>query len=529
MSNTPKKGGNQRFRLTKDGKIYFKGKRTYANLDVYDGEFVENMRHGVGVMKYFNGDRYEGEWSHNKLDGFGVYIWNTVIDDKGNITSGKRYEGDWKNGKMHGRGYYVVGNGDIYSGVFKNGVYDGKGTLKLNNGDVYAGDWLNGHPSGDVKVKYSNGDEYEGIMLLGRFHSKGKYTYCQNKGYYDGTWEKGVPHGRGVRIYADSSKYVGEFFEGEVDGEGMMFYASGDQYLGHWKMGHKDGKGVMRFNHGESYEGSFMEGYMYGQGKYQYKDGGYYQGDYKNIRTNKHSTDGIYKLPRCDGKRHGYGVRLWSNGTKYEGVWVENKMHGKGVLTSKDKGYYEGMFWNGLKHGMGVEHFGNEFGIDYICPLGYKHIGTGYCTYTGQHRLGFFHGQGEFMCSSGPYYKGEWFFGMKHGQGHYSYLKNGEMGDGKRLCIGGIDSLYRTKEYQGSWVENKREGYGIMTYTNGDTIEGNFLNGLLEGTAVYKFINSGNIRYARYARGYRQEWIQLKTKTKKSKGKEQKKRITSTA
>ena len=31
--------------------------------------------------------------------------------------------------------------------------------------------------------------------------------------------------------------------------------------------------------------------------------------------------------------KHGYGVQVWSNGSKYEGRWFEGKAHGKGKFT----------------------------------------------------------------------------------------------------------------------------------------------------------------------------------------------------
>ena len=45
-------------RLNEDGKLYRVGKCRYSNGDLYDGEFVDGMRHGKGVMLYKNGDKY---------------------------------------------------------------------------------------------------------------------------------------------------------------------------------------------------------------------------------------------------------------------------------------------------------------------------------------------------------------------------------------------------------------------------------------------------------------------------------------
>jgi hypothetical protein len=196
--------------------------RKYANLDEYEGEFVDSMRHGKGVFRFHNGDRYDGEFERNLFHGFGLYTWSDIIlsgvnenaqksnEDRpmsrniqeqyendmillsgsGESVIGKRYEGEWKDGKMHGKGIYHVGNvdkrqemsirlkmkinkdknatsnstkipytGDIYTGCFANGRYEGKGTLKKSNGDLFVGEWFRGHPSGKMTITYANGDK----------------------------------------------------------------------------------------------------------------------------------------------------------------------------------------------------------------------------------------------------------------------------------------------------------------------------------------------------------------------------------
>jgi hypothetical protein len=45
----------------KNGKAYGKGKFVYVNKDVYDGEWLEDMRHGPGTYYYTAiGDKFEG-------------------------------------------------------------------------------------------------------------------------------------------------------------------------------------------------------------------------------------------------------------------------------------------------------------------------------------------------------------------------------------------------------------------------------------------------------------------------------------
>lgn len=41
----------------------------YALRNLYDGQFLNGLRHGLGIYFYANGARYEGEWKNNMKDG----------------------------------------------------------------------------------------------------------------------------------------------------------------------------------------------------------------------------------------------------------------------------------------------------------------------------------------------------------------------------------------------------------------------------------------------------------------------------
>ena len=67
---------------------------TYANQDIYEGEWQDNCKDGKGVMKYHNGDAYEGEFSNDKMHGKGTYTYAA-----GDIM---KSIGEWKDGKKCG-------------------------------------------------------------------------------------------------------------------------------------------------------------------------------------------------------------------------------------------------------------------------------------------------------------------------------------------------------------------------------------------------------------------------------------------
>ena len=77
-----------------DGLPEGKGKATYANGDVYEGEWRSDRREGYGVCVFGSGESYEGQWKADKRDG------------KGNAkyVTGDTYEGEWRFGKREGHG-----------------------------------------------------------------------------------------------------------------------------------------------------------------------------------------------------------------------------------------------------------------------------------------------------------------------------------------------------------------------------------------------------------------------------------------
>lgn len=494
------------YRLTKDGKVYRRGRKKYSNLDVYEGEFLDGAKHGKGQLNVYCGDVYVGEFEYNQFHGKGLYTWAPYTDpETGNFIAGKRYDGDWKNGKMHGKGIFILGQGDVYSGEFDRGQFHGTGTLKCGNGDSWEGQWERGRGGGMMK-RYiaANGHEFKGILRQSLRHGKGRQTYGPGRGYYDGDWERDKPHGQGVRVYSNGNQYAGTFQDGEVHGNGTMFYANGDQYIGDFFRGHVSGRGVMKYARGEMFDGHFLNGFQYGEGKFTYSDGGYYDGEYKAMKINKGT---LLEAPLCNGKREGFGLRVFTNGARYTGQWMDDKMHGQGQLIQVDGAGFEGQFFNGYRQGIGREQYGNILGLVFNCPAGHKHPGKGYCQYKGSFVRDQWHGTGEYSCCDGRVYKGEFQYGKKHGKGVQEYLRDGDTGDLARQCIGGRGSMYRYHRYDGNWVENVKEGLGTLYFVNGDSITGTFVHGQPHGVFKVIFSAKGRVRYATYERGTRVQWI----------------------
>ncbi|GMH76037.1 hypothetical protein TL16_g06949 [Triparma laevis f. inornata] len=143
---------------------------TYQNGEVYEGEYVDERRHGIGEYHYLDGSVHEGEWFKNRRQGFGVF---TTED-------GSVYEGEWDRDYIHGegiwrwkdgssfmgdnidgfrtgRGVYITAHGDVYVGEFKENKIHGKGTFTYNDGTRYEGDFRNNLREGDAVFTYTDG------------------------------------------------------------------------------------------------------------------------------------------------------------------------------------------------------------------------------------------------------------------------------------------------------------------------------------------------------------------------------------
>ncbi len=503
MDGDPKK--DPTYRLTKEGKVYRRGRKVFANLDAYEGEFLDGMKHGRGQLILFSGDIYIGEFENNFYHGHGTYNYTSYYNENGEMVTGKRYEGDWKDNRMHGKGVLQLGFGEVYSGEFERGLFHGKGHLIKRSGDVYSGEFERGKPSGKIKIEWSgNGDVYEGTMRAGKKHGKGRLTFGQGKGWYEGEWERDKASGQGIRVYSNGSKYVGHFSDGEVHGEGMMLYANGDQYVGNMHRGHLSGRGVLKYVRGDTYDGHFLNGFFFGEGKYTWSDGGYYDGEYKSYKVNKET---LIEAPVCNGFRNGFGLRVFTNGSRYQGQWEDDKMSGHGLLTGAGGGKYEGKFHNGFRTGLGREQYGNTMGIEFLCPMGYRHKGDGFCVYMGEWKRDHWHGEGEYRCCDGRLYRGHFEWGKKHGKGFQEYVQDSHAGDPM------LNGLYKRKAYDGEWIENMRVGHGKLTYVNGDTLTGPFVQGQPHGLIEVKFGRTGRIRFATYERGTRVSWAKAKKST----------------
>ena len=72
------------------------GKVTYANGDIYDGQFLNDKRHGKGIYHYANGERYEGDYFEGMRQGQGTMYYK----------NGRKDEGEWQNDQFVKKSFF---------------------------------------------------------------------------------------------------------------------------------------------------------------------------------------------------------------------------------------------------------------------------------------------------------------------------------------------------------------------------------------------------------------------------------------
>lgn len=158
-----------------------KGVYSFADGQVYIGEWKNDKYHGIGTLTYPDGKEYSGEWKNGLMDGKG-----TLITSNGSKVVGE-FRDDMANGKCI---FNSVIENDVYIGEFVDDQRHGQGTLIFPDGEKYIGEFLYDEKNGYGTNIFPNGDEYKGEWKDDKFHGKGTKTYSDGT-VEEGIWEKG--------------------------------------------------------------------------------------------------------------------------------------------------------------------------------------------------------------------------------------------------------------------------------------------------------------------------------------------------
>lgn len=128
----------------KNGKYHGHGLMKYSRAprigQIYEGNWVDDLKCGQGRMIYANGDVYTGEWSNDMRNGNG----------KLKSQSGASYEGEWKDDVREGQGTIVNCDGSRYVGEFHADKRHGTGVLYRKDGSPWYSAERNQWRSGSI-------------------------------------------------------------------------------------------------------------------------------------------------------------------------------------------------------------------------------------------------------------------------------------------------------------------------------------------------------------------------------------------
>lgn len=159
-----------------------------------------------------------------------------------------------------------------------------------------------------------------------------------------------------------------------------------------------------------------------------------------------------YQGPLENGKRQGWGIFTYRDGTRCEGRFEQNELTGRGICSFANGDRYEGQFHRNLRQGPGVILYSNGNRCE------------------GQFVADMLNGYGACRYASGNRYEGEFANGMRQGWGAFSYGATGT-------------------KCSGPFVKDQLNGNGLCLMLNGDRYEGGFANGQWQGSGTYVFAN----------------------------------------
>jgi len=188
------------------------------------------------------------------------------------------------------------------------------------------------------------------------------------------------------------------------------------------------------------------------------------------LEATLHFVDGqMYKGCVEHGLRHGLGQNMWPDGQKYKGEWSENSREGRGTHSWRDGRSVTGEWKNGHLNGK----------IYFTWPNG--------STFDGQAKMGKKCGRGVHKFADGKVYSGHYENGKESGFGTLT-LPDGVKYRGT-FCRGVKEGygvmLWKTRTYDGEWVDNKPHGQGRVVWSNGAIYTGQFEAGKYHGLGVY--------------------------------------------
>jgi len=121
----------------------------------YFGQWQKDLKDGIGRMDYCDGSVYEGSFFEGKKHGKGTW---TIKSDSVKCAGIASYIGDWVNDIREGLGELTFSTGDKYIGALEGGVPHGNGKMILPNKISFSAKFTNGMIDGKVEMSNEKGE-----------------------------------------------------------------------------------------------------------------------------------------------------------------------------------------------------------------------------------------------------------------------------------------------------------------------------------------------------------------------------------
>jgi hypothetical protein len=294
--------------------------------------------------RHFVFEGKEVEWTGPVLFGLPSGYGRMLFQD------GQIYEGECRAGNRHGRGRNVWPNQQIFTGEWDTNRRV-RGTHTWPDGRSCTGSWNNGHLNGRVTCSWPDGGTFDGEAVAGKQHGRGTQVWSDGR-TYTGQYFEGLVHGLGTLTEPDQrNKFRGSFRNGKRHGHGVQIWGS-MTYDGAWKDDRIHGSGLLTWTEtGATYKGLFAEGLYHGHGCYQSGDGkdgyvGQWQRGLKSGVGKEYSSDGsVYEGDFVDDEKEGFGCMVFPSGRIYSGGWKGGKQHGQGMEVDETGNIVRCGFW----------------------------------------------------------------------------------------------------------------------------------------------------------------------------------------
>ena len=226
--------------------------------------------------------------------------------------------------KREGFGLYIFSNGDKYQGFWKDGLFHDNGWFKWSNGDYYVGQFHMGKMTGEgIKNNTEEGSSIKGCFLNAKAHG-----FC-------------------TKQHSNSDSYEGYYEDDKRQGYGeYVWTAACQRYCGAWKCDEMHGVGMKVSTLEVASEADRM----------------------RLSLLSGHDDTLIYRGDFRRNSRHGQGLAVGWDGSRYAGEMAHDLRHGWGSYTSDDGLHsYDGEFSRGHRSGFGTLHF--ESALEEAPPL----------------------------------------------------------------------------------------------------------------------------------------------------------------